>query len=96
MKMRAKVVSFVVAGLVASGAMALSAQAEEVDKTFSCEGGNECKQKGECSQVDHSCHAMNKCRGKGMIFTVDKKACDAAIAKASGKKPAKKKAVKKT
>jgi uncharacterized membrane protein len=62
-----------VAGLLAMGAVAAPAHAEE-DAGVKCYGINKCKGTGECGGKGHSCAGQNTCKGQGWL-KLDKDTC---------------------
>lgn len=65
-----------VAGLLALGAMAGTAQAaEEKGEKVKCYGANACKGQGACGGAGHSCAGKNGCKGQGYVETDTKEAC---------------------
>jgi hypothetical protein len=80
--------------LAASAAAALfivgiagAAQAQNAgsDAKIKCEGVNSCKGTSDCKTASNSCKGQNGCGGKG-FKDMTQAECDAAKAKAAGKK----------
>ncbi len=63
-----------VAGLLAVGALGVTAQAAEGEKV-KCYGANKCKGQGACGGAGHSCAGKNACKGQGYVETDNKEAC---------------------
>lgn len=59
----------------AKGGAAPAAEPSSAGK-YKCEGGNSCKEKGDCGGKAHDCAHKNTCKGQGFVFTTDKAACD--------------------
>ncbi len=65
-----------VAGLLAVGVLAATAQAaEEKGDQVKCYGANKCKGQGGCAGAGHSCAGKNACKGQGFVKTDSKDAC---------------------
>jgi len=65
-----------VAGLLAVGALAATAQAaEEKGEKVKCYGANKCKGQGGCAGAGHACGGKNGCKGQGFVETDSKEAC---------------------
>jgi len=62
-----------IAAAVASMFIAKGVVAQEAggkaEAKVKCEGINECKGKGACSQAGHDCAGKNACKGKGWVET---------------------------
>ncbi|HVN84567.1 MAG TPA: hypothetical protein VMW17_06960 [Candidatus Binatia bacterium] len=65
-----------VAGLLAVGALAGTAQAaEEKGEKVKCYGANKCKGQGGCAGAGHACAGKNGCKGQSFVETDTKEAC---------------------
>lgn len=62
-----------VAGLLAIGAGAVTAQAAE--GKVKCYGVNECKGHGACAGAGNACGGQNACKGQGFVEVESEKAC---------------------
>jgi uncharacterized membrane protein len=64
-----------VAGLLAAGALAGTAQAAEEGGKVKCYGANACKGQGACAGGGHGCGGKNACKGQGFVEVESKEAC---------------------
>jgi uncharacterized membrane protein len=69
------VLASAVAGLLALGAVAGTAEAEEKAEKVKCYGANACKGSGACAGAGHACAGKNACKGQGFVEVDSKDAC---------------------
>lgn len=86
MNHRSSLIAAAAAGLFLAGVSgAASAEHHEGAAKIKCEGVNSCKGKSDCKTAQNSCKGQNGCGGKGFLM-MSQEECDAAKAKAAGKK----------